>query len=910
MAKSTQERSLVIVESPTKARTISRFLGKGFVVMASNGHIRDLPNNAAEVPEQLKKESWAKLGVHIENDFSPLYVVPDSKKKQVKELRQAMKDVQRIYLATDEDREGESISWHLLEVLKPTVPVSRLVFHEITQTAIEHALDSARDIDQDLVNAQETRRIVDRLFGYEVSPLLWKKMAPRLSAGRVQSVAVRLLVERERARIRFHSAAYSTLKAIFRKPAAGQSSEFEAELATVNGSRVALGKDFDPDTGQLKESASVVALGAQDARDLLSRIENETPVVESVEEKPYSTSPAAPFVTSTLQQEANSKLRFSAERTMSMAQRLYENGFITYMRTDSTTLSTEALTAARSLIEKDFGKEFLPESPRLYQTRVRNAQEAHEAIRPAGEAFTPRAEVERQLGVEAAKLYEMIWRRTVASQMKDARGTNIAVRISLGDARFRASGKTIEFPGFLRAYVTASGDPGAELADKEKLLPKLAEKEHLETKSLEPLDRTTQPPARYTEGTLIKELERLGIGRPSTWATIVRLVLSRSYAFKKGTALVPSFVAMAVVGLLERYFTNLLDYEFTARLEDDLDAISRGEAVRLDYLKKFYYGNGHHGLRNLVENGESSIDPRDVCSIPLGETSAGEKIEIRIGRYGPFISDGTNRAGLPDMLPPDEMNIEEAQRLLEEAKKGPEPLGEDPETKLPVFLKNGRFGPYVQLGTPEKGGEKPKMASLLPGMQPEEVNLELALQLLALPRTVGEQPESKQPVLAANGRFGPYVKCAEEIRSIPPEMSPLSITLAQAIDVLKQPKGKRGTAQPKSLRGMGKHPVSEKDLVIKSGRFGPYVTDGEINASLRTGMSPETLTIDDAVNLLEARAARLASDPSPRKKAVRKAAKKSAKKAVKAVKKRAAKKAAKSAAAKTARPKAAKISGD
>ncbi len=789
MAKSTQERSLVIVESPTKARTISRFLGKGFVVMASNGHIRDLPNNAAEVPENLKKEAWAKLGVHIENDFSPLYVVPDSKKKQVKELRQAMKDVQRIYLATDEDREGESISWHLLEVLKPTVPVSRLVFHEITQTAIEHALDSARDIDQDLVNAQETRRIVDRLFGYEVSPLLWKKMAPRLSAGRVQSVAVRLLVERERARIRFHSATYSTLKAIFRKPAAAQSSEFEAELVSVNGSRVALGKDFDPETGRLKDPAAVVALGAQDARDLLSRIAKETPVVESVEEKPYSTSPAAPFVTSTLQQEANSKLRFSAERTMSMAQRLYENGFITYMRTDSTTLSSEALTAARSLIEKDFGKEFLPESPRLYQTKVRNAQEAHEAIRPAGEAFTPRAEVERQLGVEAAKLYEMIWRRTVASQMKDARGTSIAVRISLGDALFRASGKTIEFPGFLRVYVGGTGNPGAELADKEKLLPKLAEKERLETKSLEPLDRTTQPPARYTEGTLIKELERLGIGRPSTWATIVRLVLSRSYAFKKGTALVPSFVAMAVVGLLERYFTNLLDYEFTARLEDDLDAISRGEAVRLDYLKKFYYGNGHRGLRNLVENGETSIDPRDVCSIPLGETSAGEKIEIRIGRYGPFISDGTNRAGLPDMLPPDEMNIEEAQRLLEEAKKGPEALGEDPETKLPVFLKNGRFGPYVQLGTPEKGGEKPKMASLLPGMQPEEVDLELALKLLALPRAIGEHPELKQPVLAANGRFGPYVKCAEEIRSIPAEMSPLSITLAQAIDVLKQPKG-------------------------------------------------------------------------------------------------------------------------
>ncbi len=896
MAKSTEERSLVIVESPTKAKTISRFLGKGFIVMASNGHVRDLPNNAAEVPEKLKKESWAKLGVHIENDFSPLYVVPDSKKRQVKELRQAMKDVQRIYLATDEDREGESISWHLLEVLKPKVPVSRLVFHEITQTAIQHALDSARDIDQDLVNAQETRRVVDRLFGYEVSPLLWKKMAPRLSAGRVQSVAVRLLVERERARIRFHSANYSSLKAVFRKPSAGsRPSEFEAELVSVNGSRVAIGKDFDPDTGQLKKADSVVALGERDARELLAKIEKETPIVESVEEKPYLTSPAAPFVTSTLQQEANGKLRFSAERTMSMAQRLYENGFITYMRTDSTTLSTEALTAARSLIARDFGQEFLPEGPRVYKTKVRNAQEAHEAIRPAGDSFTPRAEVERQLGIEAAKLYELIWRRTVASQMKDARGTNIAVRISLSEAHFRASGKTIEFPGFLRAYVDGAGDPSAELANKEKLLPKLVEKEQLETKSLEPVDRTTQPPARYTEGTLIKELERLGIGRPSTWATIVRLVLSRSYAFKKGTALVPSFVAMAVVGLLERYFTNLLDYEFTARLEDDLDAISRGEAARLVYLKKFYFGNGHHGLRTLVENGQSSIDPRDVCSIPLGETSSGEKIEVRIGRYGPFLSDGENRASLPDMLAPDEMTVEAAQLLLEEAKKGPEALGEDPETKQPVFLKNGRFGPYVQLGIPEKGGDKPKMASLLPNMQPEEVSLELALKLLGLPRTIGEHPESSEPVLAANGRFGPYVKCGEEIRSIPPEMSPLSISLAQAIDVLKQPKGQRRTAQPKALREMGKHPVSEKDLVIKSGRFGPYVTDGELNASLRSGMTPETLTIDDAVNLLEARAARLAADPSPRKRATKKATKKSTKKATK---KRAAKKSTKSPASK------------
>ena len=850
MVKNTKERALVIVESPTKARTISRFLGAGFTVMASNGHVRDLPDSASEIPIRFRKEPWAKLGIHIERDFAPLYVVLDSKKQRVKGLREAVRRAERIYLATDEDREGESISWHLLETLKPKAPVSRLVFHEITQSAIEQALDSAREINQDLVNAQETRRIVDRLFGYEVSPLLWKKMAPRLSAGRVQSVAVRLLVERERSRIRFHAANYWSIRGNFCKPDAPSApSEFEAELVRVNGQRVARGKDFDPETGRLKKADDVVALGERDVKDLLSRIEAETAVVDSVEEKPYTTSPAAPFVTSTLQQEANRKLRYSAERAMAVAQRLYENGFITYMRTDSTTLSNEALSAARSLIARHFGRDFLPKNARIYKTKVRNAQEAHEAIRPAGKTFTAPAEVERQLGVEAVKLYELIWKRTVASQMKNAHGTNIVVQVSLGEALFRASGKTIAFPGFLRAYVEGSDARSAELADKERLLPKLTEKEQLAVKSLEPLDRTTQPPLRYTEGTLIKELERLGIGRPSTWATIVRLVLSRSYAFKKGMTLVPTFVAMAVVGLLERYFTNLLDYEFTARLEDDLDAISRGEAERLGYLKKFYFGNGHRGLRTLVENGESSIDPREVCSIPVGEAQNGDKIEIRIGRYGPFISDGKKRAGLPDMLAPDEMNIETAQRLLAKAKKEPSALGDDPETGKSVYLKNGRFGSYVQLGVPS-GNEKPKMASLLPNMKPSEVDLALALKLLALPRTIGAHPETGKPVLAANGRFGPFVKSGDEIRSIPPELSPLDLTLERAVEMLKQPKGRRRADPPKALRELGKHPVTQKPLVIKSGRFGAYVTDGELNATLRRGMTPERLTIDDAVNLL------------------------------------------------------------
>ena len=536
------------------------------------------------------------------------------------------------------------------------------------------------------------------------------------------------------------------------------------------------------------------------------------------------------------------------------------------------------------MIEKEFGAAYLPAQARVYTTKVRNAQEAHEAIRPAGESFTPMGEVERSLGVEAFKLYEMIWKRTVASQMPNASGTTISVQVACGDARFRASGKTIEFPGFLRAYVEGSDDPGAELADKEKLLPKLAEGETLETKAFEPLDRTTQPPPRYTEGSLIKELERLGIGRPSTWATIVRLVLSRSYAFKKGTALVPTFIAIGVVGLLERFFTDLLDYAFTARLEDELDAISRGEAERVAYLRKFYFGNGHQGLKALIKAGESSIDPREVCGIPLGETETGETIEVRIGRYGPFLSNGELRTGLPDMQPPDEMSVEAAVKLLEESTKEPETLGSDPETDQPVYLKNGRFGPYVQLGVASEGN-KPKMASLLPNMQPEEVDLDLALRLLSMPRTVGNHPDDQKEVIATNGRFGPYVKWGEEIRSIASEQSPLEITLEQAVELLKQPKGRRRAAQATVLREMGKHPVSEQPLVIKSGRFGPYVTDGELNASLRQGMQPETLTVDDAVELLEARAARLAAGGPTRKTARKKTANK------KSTKKRAARKA-------------------
>lgn len=855
-------KRLVIVESPTKARTIEKFLGKEFEVAASYGHVRDLPDSASEIPEKLKKEKWARLGVNVDAKFEPLYIIPPDKQKRVKELKDLLKKCSELLLATDEDREGESISWHLLEVLNPKVPVKRLVFHEITKKAIADALDSAREVDENLVKAQETRRIIDRLFGYSVSPLLWKKVAPRLSAGRVQSVALRLLVERERERIAFREAPYWDLTAVFSKLGhSSADSKFEATLSQVGDKRVASGKDFDPSTGKLLEKSGVIYLDEKAANELRNRVLASMPQVQSVEEKPFTTRPAAPFTTSTLQQEASRKLGFAARRTMSVAQTLYENGFITYMRTDSTTLSEEALGGARTLIAREFGKEYLSDQPRLYKTKVKNAQEAHEAIRPAGSDFASMDAVRERLGAEAGRLYELIWKRTVASQMMDARGTRISVAIACADAVFRASGQTIEFPGFLRAYVEGSDDPEAELADREKILPKLSEGEKLAHVSLETVKHVTQPPARYTEGSLIKELERLGIGRPSTWATIVDVVLSRTYAFKKGSALVPTFLAEAIVGLLENHFTHLLDYEFTARLEDDLDAISRGEADSLSYLNGFYFGNGHLGLLPLVERGEKDIDPRKVCGIPIGEDSQGRQIEVRIGRYGPFLSNGTERASVPNDLVPDELKVGRAVELLAEAAKGPSALGTHAETGKAVYLKSGRFGPYIQLGEGGEGNEKPKMVSLLPGMTPQDVTFEIALKLLELPRDLGNHPELGAPVKVFLGRYGPYVQCGTESRSIPADdMSPLTITFEQAVALLKEPKRRGRTSQPKVMREIGKHPVSELPLVIKSGRYGPYVTDGKVNASLPRGMDPQEVTIEAAAGLLEARAAKIAAD--------------------------------------------------
>ena len=860
MAAPSGSRVLVIVESPTKARTITKFLPKGFTVKASVGHVRDLPNSAKDIPAKYKKLPWSRLGVNVEDGFEPLYIVPRDKKALVQEMKAAVANSDRIYFATDEDREGESISWHLLELLGPRVPSERLVFHEITRDAIRKSLESPRSINLDLVRAQETRRIVDRLFGYEVSPILWKKMIPRLSAGRVQSVAVRLLAERERARIRFTEAAFWGIKARFSK----DGTQFEAGLLQVAGRRVATRKDFDPDTGQLKVPRAKardvpVLLGAEAAARLEESVRSGRAIVTSVEERPFSTSPQAPYVTSTLQQEANRRLRFQARHTMRLAQQLYENGFITYMRTDSTVLSREAKSAARNMIVERFGPEYLSKKVRYFRTKVKNAQEAHEAIRPAGGQFRAIDEVQSRLGSEAARLYEMIWRRTLASQMRDARGTNSTVLVDVGDARFRARGRTIAFPGYLRAFSISTSSGDSQLDAKERNLPRMASGDQVEVRSVDAAERRTQPPQRFTEGTLIRELERLGIGRPSTWASIVDLVQARAYAFRRGGKLVPTFTAMAVVRLLEEHFTHLTDYEFTAKLEDQLDAIARGELERLDYLRGFYYGNGHKGLQPLIEAGVKQIDPRKVCSLPIGASKDGVKIEVRIGRYGPFVSDGVSRCSVPGDLAPDELDMEKAREMLLVASKGPAVLGSDSESGRPVFLMQGRYGPFVQLGDSKDKAEV-KRASLLRGMDADTVDLKVALKLLSLPCSLGPDPKSGEDVVAANGRFGPFVRCGQEIRSIPAGLSPLEITLEEALALLAQDKRRRRTsARAAPLKVLGSHPVTNRELKVLSGRYGPYVTDGKINASLPRGSRPEELTIEQATDLLQARAARIAA---------------------------------------------------
>jgi DNA topoisomerase-1 len=844
---------LVIVESPAKAKTIAGYLGDGFMVESSIGHIRDLPSRASDVPKA-QRARFGKLGVAVDAEFEPFYVVDDDKKRVVTALKDKLRAADELLLATDEDREGEAIAWHLLEVLKPKVPVRRMVFHEITREAIQRALEDTRQIDAKLVDAQETRRILDRLYGYEVSPVLWKKVTQGLSAGRVQSVATRLVVERERERMRFVAAEYWDLVATF------DPGGFEARLVSVDGLRIAQGRDFGQD-GQPRNS-EVLVLREANATELARGLEGAQFSVRSVEEKPYTRRPAAPFMTSTLQQEASRKLRYSSQTTMRVAQRLYDNGFITYMRTDSTTLSELALAAARAQAADLYGVDYVPAAPRRYERKVKNAQEAHEAIRPAGDVFRTPAEVRHELSRDEYALYELIWRRTIASQMEDARGQTVSLRLGAvsrdgTDAEFGASGTVITFRGFLAAYEESTDEPAE--TDEERRLPHLAEGDRVEVVELAPDAHVTSPPPRYTEATLVKALEDRGIGRPSTYASILGTILDRGYVFKKGTALVPTFVAFAVTRLLEEHFEQLVDYDFTARLEDDLDRIASGDEERNAWLRRFYFGSdGEPGLHALVTEHLDEIDARAVNSIEIGHD-----ITLRVGRYGPYLERGEERASVPPDIAPDELTIETAEELLSRP-SGDRELGVDPESGHTLVARSGRYGPYVTEALPEGAETKPRTASLLSSMSLETVTLDDALRLLSLPRTL-EAPDGEE-IVVANGRYGPYVKQGSETRSLESEEQLFTLTTEQALALLAAPKQRRraGTAKP-PLKELGADPVSGKPIVVKDGRFGPYVTDGETNASLRRGDEVESLTTERAVELLAERRAKGPSQPRRRR---------------------------------------------
>jgi DNA topoisomerase-1 len=886
----------VIVESPAKARKIASYLGANYVVQSSKGHIRDLPRKAAEVPAKYKGEPWSNLGVNVDHDFEPIYIVTPDKRSTVAELKEALKGVDELYLATDGDREGEAIAWHLLETLKPTVPVRRMVFHEITEPAILAAAENPRDLDTDLVEAYETRRILDRLYGYEVSPVLWKKVMPKLSAGRVQSVETRIVVQRERERMRFVTASYWDVAATLDAGADATPRTFGARLTAIDGTRLASGRDFGSN-GQLKPGADVRALEEADARRLVEALSDATLTVASVEEKPYTRKPYPPFMTSTLQQEAGRKLRFSANRAMSVAQRLYENGYITYMRTDSTTLSETALTAARSQATELYGSEYVPAQPRRYDRKVKNAQEAHEAIRPAGEVFRTPGEVARELESDEFRLYELIWQRTIASQMADARGTTMSVRItgtasSGEECTFSSSGRTITFAGFLKAYVEAvDSEAGGEADNAERRLPRLTKDQDLVATELTADGHSTSPPPRYTEASLIKTLEELGIGRPSTYASTINTIQERGYVWKKGSALVPSWVAFSVVGLLEQHFGRLVDYDFTAAMEDELERIAAGDAQRLSWLNGFYFGaettgpgdsiGMEGGLKKLVGSGVDNIDAREVNSIPLFEDEAGRQIVVRVGRYGPYLErevDGPNgdntaqRANLPDDLPPDELTLEVAEKLFATPQEG-RSLGVDPVSGHEIVAKDGRFGPYVtELLSEEeaalKGAKKikPRTGSLLRSMSLDTVTIEDALKLLSLPRVVGTDPASGEEITAQNGRYGPYLKKGTDSRSLATEDEIFTVTLDEALKIYAEPKkrGRQAAASAPPLRELGKDPASGKPMVVKDGRFGPYVTDGETNASLRKTDSVDELTDERASELLAERRAR---GPAPKKRA-------------------------------------------
>ena len=970
MAEGNDIKRLVIVESTTKAKKIAPYLGSNYIVEASVGHIRDLPRGAADVPPKYKKEPWARLGVNVDKNFTPLYVVSPDKKKKVADLKAKLKDVDELLLATDPDREGEAIAWHLLQTLKPKVPVRRMVFHEITKPAILAAAQNTRELDNNLVDAQETRRILDRLYGYEVSPVLWKKVMPRLSAGRVQSVATRVIVDRERKRMVFVPAEYWDLAAEFTAPASagtasqgsststdgGDDRKFTGRLSRVNGKRVAAGRDFN-DRGELTSDAVVVT--KEQAEQLATQLQHVTLPVINVEEKPYTRKPSAPFMTSTLQQEAGRKLHYTSERTMRVAQRLYENGHITYMRTDSTTLSEQGLQAARQQAIALFGKDHVADAPRRYDRKVKNSQEAHEAIRPAGEQFSTPAELRSQLDAEEYKLYELIWQRTIASQMADVKGVSMKVTIGNEDVEFTTTGRTVTFAGFLRAYSDAIADAAVSSDANQSRLPHLKVGDEVAISDVAADEHTTNPPARYTEASLVKKMEDLGIGRPSTYASIIKTIQDRGYVYSRGNALVPSWVAFAVVGLMEKSFAALVDYDFTSSMEDELDDIAAGNEVGANWLKGFYFGDEHAsdataetiarqgGLKALVGNNLEQIDARVVNSLPLFDDDQGRPIYVRVGRYGPYLErqigvkpDGEpefQRANLSDTTTPDELTLEFAEKLFATPQSGRE-LGVNPANGRVIVVKEGRFGPYVteimgadekekvavsaeQIVAEERAAEdaqraaegkraknwetktaiaakekrinqiieetlKPATASLFSSMDPSTVTLEEALQLISLPREVGVDPTDGQMITAQNGRYGPYLKKGTDSRSLSSEEQIFTITLDEARRIYAEPKRRgRGATTQQAIKELGDNDVSGKPMSVKDGRFGPYVTDGETNASLRKGDDPLTLTDARANELLSERRAKEAADGGPKKKATKKTAAKKKTTTKKAVKK-------------------------
>jgi len=878
VAKST----LVIVESPTKAKTIRKFLPKNYIVEASMGHVRDLPESAADIPAKFKKEEWSKLGVNVDENFEPLYVVNKRKTKIIQELKKKLEKVDEVLLATDEDREGESIAWHLMQTLKPKVPVKRMVFHEITKAAIQKSLEQTRKIDDKLVSAQETRRILDRLYGYTLSPLIWKKIAFGLSAGRVQSVALKVIVERERSRFRFKKSTYWDLLA---ELLAGPKKDdaFTTKLTTIKGVRIATGKDFDETTGEIvagkKLGHDIVLLDEKKAEEWRKKLKHETYKVASVTEKPLTNRPSPPFITSTLQQEANRKLGLSAKEAMRTAQTLYEEGLITYMRTDSPNLSQEAIRAARAMVEELYGKEYLSPEPRQYTSKSKGAQEAHEAIRPAGSEFVhPKAS---GLSGKELALYELIWKRTMATQMSEAQKISMTVQIQAGEAGFSASGTRITFPGFLRAYVEGSDDPEAALEDKEVLLPKVKVGDELMLKDLTSASHETKPPARFTEASLVQMLEKEGIGRPSTYATIIGTIIDRGYVRKVGPALIPSFTGFAVTQLLEKNFKELVDPGFTSKMEESLDEIAEGTLESLPYLKKFYLGKA--GLQNQVKSQEKSIDPDQSRTIDLDHLG---DVQVKVGRYGPYIVkeapvvDETSKKGkkkteevhasIPEDIAPADLKIEDIANIIEMSQKGPQPIGQHSKTGENIFCLLGRFGPYVQLGEATEEQPKPKRASIPKGVEPKTVTTEMAETWLELPRELGVHPDSGKAIITNNGRFGPYVMCDGDFRSLKKEDNVYTIDLKRALELLSAPKGVRGGST--LVKEVGKHPDSGKPIQILDGKFGMYVKHGTLNVTLPKDTNPENIGIQEAVALLASKAKVTAKSSGKGAKAKRKSA--------------------------------------